>query len=130
MPFLWSAFCESQIGNCHKYHVSLKRIEVAQLQLQLFLESKLDIDLKFLGTVGSRLGILSAGSVTACLKKLGNTPVESEILNISTMQGTIESKTFRKSTVGRTSMGLEGGFILIRRAEMSSKVTGLKEDLV
>lgn len=71
-------------------------------------------------------GFLSAASITACL----NTPVESEILNMSTMQGPIESEPFGKSPVGRTSVGLEEGFILRSRAQMSSKVTGLKEDQV
>lgn len=58
----------------------------------------------------------------------GNTPEESDKLNILVTHGPIVSKIFTKSLNGSTSTEPEEGFILAISAEMSSRHTGLKED--
>lgn len=83
---------------------------------------------KFLSSDWSRFGFLSFGSTMACLKVLGNTPEESDKLNILVTHGPILSKIFTKSLNGSTSTEPEEGFILATSAEMSSRHTGLKED--
>ena len=44
------------------------------------------------------------------------------------MQGPIQLKTFKNIVVGRTSSGLEEGFICPNRAAISSMDTGQKEE--
>lgn len=90
-------------------------------------KGSLDIGLKFVGSVGSKLGFLSLGSTTACLKELGDTPVTNETLSILVPKDPIESKKFMKSLMGRALEGHEVGFTLATKTETSSSVTGLKE---
>ena len=78
----------------------------------------------FQGVMDPDWVFFNIGSTAACLKTQVTTPADRDKLNASTIQGPIDLKDFLNSAVGRTSVGLEEGFILSCRVETSCNDTG------